>query len=110
MIYFIIKINIRYLVWKYKHNRPWRKFKHKHPVSAVAINDDMTLSGDIQGKIKVWHNLTGTLLKAIKHRLAITSVKVDKWHIASSSHDSYASVWTSQGKLDKPLCTFRHPK
>jgi hypothetical protein len=25
----------------------------------------MTLSGDIQGKIKVWHNLTGTLIKVI---------------------------------------------
>lgn len=48
--------------------------------------------------------------QAIKHRLAITSVKVDKWHIASSSNDCYASVWTSQGTLNKPLCTFRHPK
>jgi hypothetical protein len=53
------------LVWRHKYNRPWRTFKHKHPVSAVAINDDMTLSGDIQGKIKVWHNLTGTLIKVI---------------------------------------------
>jgi hypothetical protein len=51
------------LVWRYRYNRPWRTFKHKHPVSSVAINDDMTLSGDIQGKIKVWHNLTGTLIK-----------------------------------------------
>ncbi len=55
-----------YLVWKYKHNRPWRTFKHRHPVSAVAINEDMTLSGDIQGKIKVWHNPTGTLIKVIE--------------------------------------------
>jgi hypothetical protein len=31
----------------------------------VAINEDMTLSGDIQGKIKVWHNPTGTLIKVI---------------------------------------------
>ncbi|CAF0745649.1 unnamed protein product [Rotaria sp. Silwood1] len=98
------------LVWRYKHTRPWRTFKHKHPVSAVAISDDMTLSGDIQGKIKVWHNLSGALIKSIKHRLAITDVKFDKWHIASSSHDNYASVWTSQGPLNKPLCTFRHPK
>lgn len=59
---FFIEI-IEYLVWKYKHHRPWRTFKHKHPVSAVAINDDITLSGDIQGKIKVWHNSSGTLIK-----------------------------------------------
>ncbi|CAF4209340.1 unnamed protein product [Rotaria sp. Silwood2] len=98
------------LIWRYKHNRPWRIFKHKHPVSAVAISDDTTLSGDIQGKIKVWHNLSGALIKSIKHRLAITDVKFDKWHIASSSHDNYASVWTAQGPLNKPLCTFRHPK
>jgi WD40 repeat protein len=55
-----------YLVWKYKHNRPWRTYKHKHPVSSVAISEDMTLSGDIEGKIKVWHNPTGTLIKVIE--------------------------------------------
>ncbi|CAF3324694.1 unnamed protein product [Rotaria socialis] len=98
------------LVWRYKYNRPWRTYKHKHPVSAVAISDETTLSGDIQGKVKVWHNPTGTLIKSVKHRLAITSVKLDKWHVASSSHDYYASVWTSQGALNTPLCTFRHPK
>lgn len=55
------------LVWKVKHTRPWRTFKHKHPISAVAINDDMTLSGDIQGKIKVWNNLSGTLIKVTQN-------------------------------------------
>ncbi|UJR33079.1 hypothetical protein I4U23_020538 [Adineta vaga] len=98
------------LVWRYKRHRPWRIFKHKHPVSAVAINDDVTVSGDIQGKIKVWHNLTGTFIKCVRHRLAITGVKFDKWHIASSSRDNYANVWTTQGTFNKPLSALRHPK
>ncbi|CAF0829139.1 unnamed protein product [Adineta steineri] len=98
------------LVWRYKRHRPWRTFKHKHPVSAVAINDDFTVSGDIQGKIKVWHNLTGKFIKCVKHRLAITGVKFDKWHIASSSRDYYANVWSTQGTFDKPLTALRHPK
>ncbi len=55
----------RSTVWKYKRHRPWRKFKHKHPVSAVAISDIMTFSGDVQGKIKVWHQLSGSLIKVI---------------------------------------------
>ncbi|CAF0893544.1 unnamed protein product [Adineta ricciae] len=98
------------LVWRYKRHRPWRVFKHRHPVSCVAINDDITVSGDIQGKIKVWHNLSGTFIKCVRHRLAITDVKFDKWHIASSSRDNYANVWTTQGTLNKPLSALRHPK
>ena len=68
MSYFLNKRNAyeNILVWRSKHTRPWKTFKHKHPVSAVAINDDVTLSGDIQGKIKVWHILTGTLIKVIE--------------------------------------------
>ncbi|CAF4248851.1 unnamed protein product, partial [Adineta steineri] len=41
---------------------------------------------------------------------AITGVKFDKWHIASSSRDYYANVWSTQGTFDKPLTALRHPK
>lgn len=67
--FFDTKENI-YLVWRSRFTRPWRTFKHKHPVSAVAINDVMTLSGDVHGKIKVWHILTGQLLKVIRSSTA----------------------------------------
>ena len=52
------------LVWSLKSKVNHRIFKHKYPLSAVAVtNEDICISGGYRGSIKVFQISTGKLIK-----------------------------------------------
>jgi hypothetical protein len=54
------------LVWSLKSKINYRVFKHKYPLSAVAVtNEDICISGGYRGSIKVFQISTGKLIKVI---------------------------------------------
>ncbi len=91
--------------------KAWRTFKHDYPIVTVAIGEELCVSGGRNGKIKVFHLLTGSLIKTISaHNGPVNAVKFDRWHILTCSSDGYALLFSSQGKHKKCLMAMRHPK
>jgi hypothetical protein len=41
----------------------WRTFKHSYAVTAVGIGEEICITGGATGKIKVFHLLSGHLIK-----------------------------------------------
>ena len=50
-------------VWNLGKKKCWRVFKHSYPITCVAINDTICISGGSTGRIKVFTLLDGKLLK-----------------------------------------------
>ena len=89
----------------------WRTFKHSYAVVAVAIGDELCVTGGQKGKLKVFHLFSGQLIKAISaHSAPVTTIKFDRWHILSGSMDGYALLFSTQGKHKKCIMAMRHPK
>lgn len=122
-------------VWNYgkSKERCWRTFKHSYAVVAVAISEEFCVTGGQTGRIKLFHLMTGHLIKSLAahqgslihiHILKLDSLKIknligligritslafDKWHIISGSVDGYALAFSTQGKHKKCLSAMRHP-
>lgn len=45
--------------------KAWRTFKHQYQITAVAIGEEICISGGINGKIKVFQMQTGQLIKVV---------------------------------------------
>lgn len=98
-------------VWNLSKKTCWRTFKHSYPVVSVAIGEEICVSGGSTGKLKVFHLLSGQLIKAISaHSAPVTAIKFDRWHILSCSMDGYALLYSTQGKHKKCIMAMRHPK
>jgi F-box/WD-40 domain protein 10 len=52
-----------FTVWNLKTGKCVRTFKHKFPVTAVALGAEMCVSGCEGGKVKVWDMTNGQLIK-----------------------------------------------
>lgn len=50
-------------VWNKGKKSCWRTFKHSYAVVAVAISEDICVTGGNTGKLKVFHLLSGQLIK-----------------------------------------------
>ena len=55
--------DILQIVWNMETKKCTRTFKHRHPITAVAMSDEMVMSGCEAGKVKVWHMESGKLIK-----------------------------------------------
>ncbi|XP_060063470.1 F-box and WD repeat domain containing protein 10B-like [Ylistrum balloti] len=98
-------------VWNMQTGKCQRTFKHRKPVWAVAMNEELCITGCEGGRVKVWDVKTGDLVKMLSgHHDQVTSIKFDKWHIITGSKDGYALVWSAQGYLSRCLNALRHPK
>ncbi|XP_062599393.1 F-box and WD repeat domain containing protein 10B-like [Saccostrea cucullata] len=98
-------------IWNMQTGKCQRTFKHKAPVWAVAVSQELCITGCEQGKVKVWDIKSGDLIKVLaRHHAQITSIKFDRWHIITGSKDGYALVWSSQGEHARCLNALRHPK
>jgi F-box and WD-40 domain protein 10 len=120
-------------VWSIGNKKETTVFKHKYPVVSVAINNDICVTGGLNGKIKVFQISSKICLKVsnthfsnilIKkqtfnlfiskslqaHKGIVSGIKLDKWHIVTCGTDGFALVYSTQGKHDKCLMAMRHPK
>lgn len=98
-------------VWLLGRKKCWRTFKHRYPIVSVAIGEELCASGGLTGRIKVFDMINGTLVKKIvAHQGPVNQVKFDRWHLVSCGSDSYALVYSTQGKHKKCLIALRHPK
>ena len=52
-----------HLVWNLESRKSLRTFKHRHPITAVAMSEKLCLSGCEAGRVKVWDLKTGKLIK-----------------------------------------------
>ena len=59
-------------VWLLETGKCIRTFKHKKPVTAVALGEDLCISGCEAGGVKVWNMKTGKLTKVRYLPLKIT--------------------------------------
>ena len=50
-------------MWLLETGKCIRTFKHKKPVTAVALGEDLCFSGCEAGRVKVWNMKTGDLIK-----------------------------------------------
>ena len=50
-------------VWNMGKKKCWRTFKHSYAVTAVGIGEEICITGGATGKIKVFHLLSGHLIK-----------------------------------------------
>ena len=50
-------------VWNLETAKCLKTFKHRAPISAVALSKTICISGCEAGKVKVWEILTGNLIK-----------------------------------------------
>ncbi|XP_063961224.1 F-box and WD repeat domain containing protein 10B-like [Lytechinus pictus] len=112
-------------VWNFETGKCWRTFKHRYQINAIAVHKDTVVSGCEEGKVKVWSIKDACLLKVLyqspkrlnrlglpnpnTHQGAITSLKVDDWHIVSGSMDGYVLVWSAVGNHDRCINAIRHP-
>lgn len=60
---FQINKQFYFVVWILENGKCIRTFKHKKPVTAVALGEDLCLSGCEAGNVKVWNMKTGKLIK-----------------------------------------------
>ncbi|XP_064624402.1 F-box and WD repeat domain containing protein 10B-like [Lineus longissimus] len=98
-------------VWDLKTGKCIRTFKHRHPVTAVALGAEICVSGSDDGKVKVWDMKNGQLIKVLGgHNGQVTAVKFDRWHIVTGSKDGYALIWSAKGNHNRCLTALRHQK
>lgn len=50
-------------VWNLGKKKCWRTFKHTYQINAVTIGEEVCISGGATGKIKVFHLVSGKLIK-----------------------------------------------
>ena len=53
----------RFSVWMLETGKCIRTFKHKKPVTSVALGEDLCISGCEAGNVKVWNMKNGKLIK-----------------------------------------------
>ncbi|XP_052263005.1 F-box and WD repeat domain containing protein 10B-like isoform X1 [Dreissena polymorpha] len=98
-------------IWNMSTGKCQRSFRHRHPVSAVAMSTETVITGCEGGKIKVWDLRTGNLIKVlIGHHEGVTGIQFDRYHIVSVGKDKYALVWSAIGDHNRCLTALRHPK
>ncbi|KAH9503984.1 F-box/WD repeat-containing protein 10 [Bulinus truncatus] len=98
-------------IWNLETGKCQKTFKHSAPVMAVALSEEICISGCEAGKVKVWELASGNLIKTLTgHHAAITSIKFDRWHIVTGSKDGYALGWSAVGSHSRCLTALRHPK
>ena len=58
------RINLLFLtVWDLETGKNIATFKHRRPISAVAISEEVCISGCEGGKVKVWDLKSGDMVK-----------------------------------------------
>lgn len=98
-------------VWHLGRKKCWRTFRHLYSITAVAIGEEICITGGSTGKIKVFNLETANLIKTVSaHQGHVTAIKFDRWHILSCGMDGYAIVFSTQGKHKKGIIAMRHPK
>ncbi len=98
-----------------KPRKCFRTFKHRYPITAVALGEDplpeVCITGCEAGRVKVWDMKTGKVIKRLTgHQGPITAIKFDSWHIITGSRDGYALLWSARGDYSRCLTALRHPK
>ncbi|XP_035825379.1 CMT1A duplicated region transcript 1 protein [Aplysia californica] len=98
-------------IWSLETAKCQKTFKHRAPISAVALSEEICISGCEAGKVKVWELSSGNLIKTLSgHHSAVTGIKFDRWHIVTGSRDGYALCWSALGRHSRCLAALRHPK
>lgn len=73
--------------------------KHNHWVLCIDSNDELVVSGGMDGFLNIY-DLKGSHLKTLaRHRNAITAVKLHDNHIISISRDNACFVWNMDGSI-----------
>nr|XP_058903526.1 F-box/WD repeat-containing protein 10-like [Kogia breviceps] len=97
--------------WDIKTGKCLKTFKHKDPILATGISDTYIVSSCEKGLVKVWHAITGQLVKTLSgHEGAVKCLCFDQWHLLSGSADGLVMAWSMVGKYERCLVAFKHPK
>ncbi|XP_045213693.2 F-box and WD repeat domain containing protein 10B-like isoform X2 [Mercenaria mercenaria] len=98
-------------VWDMQTGKCHRSYRHRYPVTAVAMSTETVISGCESGKVKVWELRSGNLIKVLNgHHEGVTAIQFDRWHIVTGGRDGYALVWSAIGDHNRCLSALRHPK
>ncbi|XP_060555980.1 F-box and WD repeat domain containing protein 10B-like isoform X2 [Ruditapes philippinarum] len=98
-------------VWDMQTGKCQRSYRHRYPVTAVAMSKETVISGCESGKVKVWELRSGNLIKVLNgHHEGVTAIQFDRWHIVTAGRDGYALVWSAIGDHNRCLSALRHPK
>ena len=65
----MVTLAVLYLpsVWDLVTGKVLKTFKHRHPVMAVAMNEDLCVSGCEGGRVKVWDVKSSHLIKVLHY-------------------------------------------
>lgn len=98
-------------VWDMQTGKCQRSFRHRHPVTAVAMSTEIVISGCESGRVKVWELRSGNLIKVLNgHHEGVTAIRFDRYHIVTAGRDGYALIWSAIGDHNRCLSALRHPK
>jgi F-box/WD-40 domain protein 10 len=54
-----------FTVWDMQTGKCQRSYRHRYPVTAVAMSKETVISGCESGKVKVWELRSGNLIKVL---------------------------------------------